>query len=864
MKPILSAILLLICALALRGENVIVVVTPGPLQAGAEIHFRFDHEGGGGAGYSWNYGDGAVENTPNNQGRHVFNAAGPYTVTCMKTDSAAALVTASLAIQVVDNRRISAQGGGFRVGQRIAFQSENFAAASLRWDFGDGTAESGPRNHGHAYASPGTYTVKAWDQNGGSPTFSACQVTVEADNRRLSADPAAPRANQSVAFSAQNFPGGGLRWDFGDRTLQLGGPAVSHAFSQPGVYQVRVWDASGDAAGAVVLALTVSPDNRQVQANPPAPRAGTAVQFLASNFPGGSLRWSFGDGKVESGGPAASHVYAAPGSFQLKVWEEGQGQESAVQLSLAVQPDARQISLAGPNDVFEGAEVVFEGRGFAGASLEWDFGDGVVERGGPRRSHRFQRPGSYLVKVVEADSGNLALEKRLQVLPDNRLLAVKSGAVFAGSEFEIEAQNFRGPQVSWDFGDGPPQTGPRLMKHRYARSGSYRVKAVDFGGRDGKAVEKILNVENDPRSLRLPAEIIAGEKVLLELQNAGAGAFTWKFSDGEAGGGSERREKIFRHPGPQQVTVLDAAGKLPPLEAIVQVVPDNRSLKASSGFILPQEEVTFTATNFRGPGVRWDFGDGTVKENGQARETHVYTALGRYRARAVDFGGRGSKEFSADVVVAQLTPGFALTAVELAFDNGKYYRVVPRNAPAPGLRLRVKARGRGVLTGQFLLDNMSLGLFQLVIPENQTAVLPKAQLPVLPMTDLGRHELTLRIDNFSVDRRLPAIKYFVTDSGVIQIDSPAIDARVQGRGKIPLQWSLRHSQPRFEVAVSVVPFQFLEDKQIEWLPASEGTSHLFDPSPYKAGDWIYWQVRLLGEARQVLTTSEIASFRLGE
>jgi hypothetical protein len=496
--------------------------------------------------------------------------------------------------------------------------------------------------------------------------------------------------------------------------------------------------------------------------------------------------------------------------------------------------------------------------------LKWDFGDGTVEPGGPRQAHRFLRPGSFLVKVVEADSQNLPLEKRLQVLNDNRGLVVKTSVVFANSEFEIEALNFRGSSVSWDFGDGRLQTGQRVMKHRYARAGQFRVRAVDFAGRDGKFVEKIIQVEIDSRDILMPAEIIAGEEVALQLQNAGPGSFIWKFSDGENRSGTEQRGKSFRSPGPHKITVADAAGKFPPLEKTVQVLPDTRALKSSSDFVLPSEAVTFTARNFRGPGVRWDFGDGTVKENGLAAEKHAYAALGRYQVKAVDFNGRSSKVFRADVVVADMLPGFEVSALEFAFDNGKYYRVVAKNSPAPGYGLRVKAKGRGVLNGQFMLDNMSIGLFQMVIQENQTAVLPKAQMPALPMMDMGLHELTLQFSNYSFNRRIPIIKYFVTTAGVIQIVSPAIDAKVAAGEKISLRWAIERKKPQFEIALSAVPFEFLDDRQVEWLPLAGASSYLFDPGPYKPGAWIYWQVRLLNESRQVQTTSEIASFKLSE
>lgn len=848
----------------LRGQSV-VVVTAGPLSVGVEVHFRFDPAGGGGGGvtYNWNFGDGGMETTSSNQARHVFRSAGGFLVSCLASSPASGSETAEVMVTVADNRRVTAQGGVLRAGRRVGFQADNFASASLTWNFGDGSIENGPRSHGHVYRAPGSFRVQAYEA-GDEGNAVACFVDVAPDDRRLTAAPPAPRANQAVAFSAQNFAAGSLRWDFGDGQAQNGGASQTHVFRQPGSFQVRAWEGDGSADDAVALIVAVAPDNRQVQVQPMPPRAGTVVQFTAQNFAGNDLRWNFGDGPAESGGASQAHVFRQPGSIQVQVWEAGEGQETAVRLPLSVQPDPRQVAIAGPADVFEGAEVVFEGRNFSAPALSWDFGDGTVARGGVRQAHRFARPGSLVVRAVEADSGNLPVEKRVPVLSDNRALALRASVAYAGSEVEIEAQNFRGGTIAWDFGDGTQLSGPRQMKHRYARSGSFRVRAVDFAGRDGKAIEKLLQVDNDPRLIQMPAEIIAGEKVAMQLLNAGGGSFTWRFSDGESRSGAELRDKAFRSPGPHTVMVVDPSGKLPVLEKTVQVVPDARVLKSSSAFALPKESVAFTAAGFRGPGVRWDFGDGTIKENGRLSETHAYADLGRFRATAVDFSGASSKEFAVDVVVAELAPGFEVTTLEFAFDNGKYYRVIPKNGPAPGYQLRVKAKGRGVLSGQFLLDGASLGLFQLALPENQTAVLPRAQMPALPVVDLGLHELTLKFTNFRFARRVPIVKYFVTTAGAIQIVSPALDARVPAREPVELGWAYARKKARFEVAVSEIPLQFLDDRQIEWRPASGAASHRIDPSAYKPGEWIYWQVRLVGDTGQVLTTSEIAAFKLAE
>ncbi len=681
---------------------------------------------------------------------------------------------------------MSPQGNNFRSGKRVDFQSENFVDNSLRWDFGDGTVENGPRNRGHVFQNPGNYTVKAFDFGGNSNTAITCQVAVEADNRQL-------------------------------------------------------------------------------QVSPLSPRAGQEVNFAAGNFPGADLKWNFGDGKIENGGTVMTHAYAKPGNFQVLVWDAGDAPDSAVKTAVMVQPDIRQVVFSGPPDLFQGAEFDVEARNFAGANLKWDFGDGTVESGSGRKSHRYARPGNYVLQVAEADApGGLPLEKRIQVLADNRDLAVKTGVIFANSEFEITAVNFRGEAVSWDFGDGPVTTGPRLMRHRYNRTGQFRVRAVDFAGRDGKFIEKTFLVEEDSRRLILPAEIIAGEAVDIRLQNAAGGNFVWRFSDGDSRSGPEMKGKAFRVAGPQKITVADPTGKFPPLEKMVQVLPDTRALKSSARFILPGDEVTFTAANFKGPGIRWDFGDGAAKENGMAVERHVYATLGRFLVKAVDFGGRSSKVFSAEIVAADMTPGFEIDTLELVFASGKYYRVIAKGSPGPEYRLRVKARGRGVLNGQFVLDNMPMGLFQLLVNENQVAQLPKNQMAALPAMDPGLHELTVKFSNYEFNKKIPILKYFVSLAGAIQIVAPVMDGSVPLRNEIRLSWAIEHKKPRFEIAVSAIPFQFMDDRQIVWQPVAGGTSFAWLPGASKPGSWVYWQVRLLNENKQVLTTSEIAAFKLSE
>jgi len=134
----------------------------------------------------------------------------------------------------------------------------------------------------------------------------------------------------------------------------------------------------------------------------------------------------------------------------------------------------------------------------------------------------------------------------------------------------------------------------------------------------------------------------------------------------------------------------------------------------------------------------------------------------------------------------------------------------------------------------------------------------------LPAIDLGLHELTVKFNNYTFNKKIPIIKYFVSMAGMIQIVTPPIDSKVSLAGEIELRWSIERKNPVFEIAISGTPFQFLDDRQITWQPVTSGSRFTFIPGSFKPGNWIYWQVRLLNENKQVQTTSEIAAFKLSE
>ncbi len=752
---------------------------------------------------------------------------------------------------------IQVSPGQVFVGATVHFslQTGGESLSDIRWDFGDGTVQTGASSAiDHVFRAPGNYHLVCSWEGGGTTDLS---ITVQ-DNRSINILTPNPAVYQEIDFSAESFSSSQIQWDFGDGTVTQGGNQMKHSYSSPGSLRIKVNEV-GSNSPPVEKAIAIGPDIRRIELSPPGiVDVGTTVSIRLANSNAAAVDWMIGTDRMNGAPPTVSHQFLDPGSIDIVCTVTGQPPVS----SRIVINDQRALQVS-PQELFDGSQVAFEAARFASPSVRWDFGDGTMENGGTRMNHRFPGAGSYVVKVYDFNGQSLVpVEKRIQVLNENRDIVLKNQFIYVNSEIELEASNFRDSSIRWDFGDGMALGGGRTIKHRFNHPGSFSVRAVDFGGQDGKTLEKKIMVEIDTRDIVAPVEWIEGEAGDIALKNVSPGNYVWKFSNGESRNGNAATGVRFSSAGPFQVIISDPSGKYPPLEKSLLVKPDVRVLKSSVPYALPVDEVTFTTLGFRGPSVKWDFGDETVKADGRMVETHTFGRAGIFKVTAIDFAGKSTKIFSQNIQIAEILPDFDITTLELAFDNGKYYRVIPKNSAPPGYQLRINAKGRGILKGNLQLDDQSLGLFQIILYENQTGALERGQIVPLPVLDQGLHRFTVKFSNFSFSKAIPVIKYFISLGGAILIRSPLPDSKVARVPQIMLQWETKKKNASFEIAVSGIPFQFLTDSQIEWKPVEKSGEYRLDLSGFKIGDWVYWQVREVDGAGQATNTSEIAAFKI--
>lgn len=116
--------------------------------------------------YTWAFTDVTLKTLTGEKPTYTFNTPGTYTITLNVTDNAGNWATDTITITVLDITKPTANAGQdqtVNVGVAVTFDAgastDNVGIVNYDWDFGDGTTGKG-KTTTHAYANPGTYTVR--------------------------------------------------------------------------------------------------------------------------------------------------------------------------------------------------------------------------------------------------------------------------------------------------------------------------------------------------------------------------------------------------------------------------------------------------------------------------------------------------------------------------------------------------------------------------------------------------------------------------------------------------------------------------------------------------------------------------------
>jgi hypothetical protein len=245
----------------------------------------------------------------------------------------------------------------------------------------------------------------------------------------------------------------------------------------------------------------------------------------------------------------------------------------------------------------------------------------------------------------------------------------------------------------------------------------------------------------------------------------------WDFGDGTSAKGLTTATKIYNQAGLYTVRVRYLTRSI--VGRPQQQISENKTIKIVErrkiSFSPPSsyvsQPVTFRAENFLSSSIWWDFGDGTAPEISSRIVTHGYIRGGQYRVSAKDFSGKSKHTFSVTVNVTEIRgprAPFQIYFIQLRFEDGKSYKIVPKNFEPLVVYADIKYEGTGILQGQWLVDGKPFSLISCALPFAKQTILNSGKIPGFPTQRQGMHKVSLRIIHPETKYTIPVIRYFVS------------------------------------------------------------------------------------------------------
>jgi PKD repeat protein len=315
----------------------------------------------------------------------------------------------------------------------------------------------------------------------------------------------------SIALAVTGLPAGATA-AFSPGVIAAGASSTlavtAGAATPPGTYALTITGTSGALTRTTSVALTVV--HRDL---PPT----AVIQFSCngrlcsfdgthSSDPEGPItayRWGFGDSGLQITLPTTSHLYQAPGTYNVTLTVT----DSAGQTNVATQ----QITVvdALPTARFTASCAIWQCRFDASASSDaegaiasyaWNFGDGSPTASGVNPGHSYAANGTFTVTLTVTDSAGQTAQVAHTVValdqPPHAVFSTVCTDLTCAAESEGSSDDVAIASYRWDWGDGAVTSGgspASAPTHTYAAYGSYTIalSAIDTVGQVGTASQTV-------------------------------------------------------------------------------------------------------------------------------------------------------------------------------------------------------------------------------------------------------------------------------------------------------------------------------------------------------------------------------------
>ncbi len=208
----------------------------------------------------------------------------------------------------------------------------------------------------------------------------------------------------------------------------------------------------------------------------------------------------------------------------------------------------------------------------------WDFGDGTSytyldDNDHGWQYHSYSLPGTYVVRYTHGVasstpichdgswSGNaFTVIYRITIDPKRAVTAYPSNAKVDQLVY-IQALNFTGTTVYWDFGDGTVLNGSLTQTHRYQSTGVYTITARELDVKH-ETIYATVTISPDDRFIQIStSETPIGAPVTVTAFNFNGDTILWNFGDGTVVIGGHTISHTYTQTGDFKIIAVDEGGE---------------------------------------------------------------------------------------------------------------------------------------------------------------------------------------------------------------------------------------------------------------------------------------------------------------
>lgn len=562
--------------------------------------------------------------------------------------------------------------------------------SSWTWSFGDGTPTANGQNVAHTYTSGGTYQVALSVNNDfGCNAVAPVTVTILSSptvNFNSAITSGCPPF--AASFTNTTLSATAYTWNFGDGFSSTAS-APSHAYLLSGTYSVTLIATNGSCADTLTRTNFIVVNENPVasfSANSAVCLGDTVYFTNTSAIPTGSsgtYSWNFGDGTLSSS-TSPSHVYAASGTYSVRLITTASGCTDDTTITVSVNP-APVVAFS--SSVISGCvplTVVFSNTTSGSPTYSWNFGD-TNNSTATAPTHTYTSLGAYTVTLIATQGSCVdTLIRTSYITVSNAPTSAFSSldSVCLGSPVSFtNLSTGNGSAISsyvWNFGDGSPTSTQTSPTHTFASTGTYAVTLTTNNAICSDDSVRTVYVGAVPTAVFTASvdSVCGNTPVVFTNSSTQALSYQWTFGDASSASTMTAPSHTYSSNGSFVVQFVAYNGGCSDTASTTIVVRPQPIAAFSTNNVCSGDSVRVTNSS-QGNGsplssYAWDFGDGSPVSS-TLQPSHYYATAGTYTIRLTVGNGVCSDDTTLTVSVnpapvagfsAVFTPGCGVTTAD--------------------------------------------------------------------------------------------------------------------------------------------------------------------------------------------------------